>query len=639
MQRNNKDLTSIASAAQFLCVVVFVGILFVARDVLIPLALGILVAFLLTPIVNRLQRWGCSNVLAVAMTSGAVFGGIALMLMLLVSNLTQLSKDIPRYQEELAEKISTVREYGNEITAKLSRISADLNVGGETGNRNGDDLGQDIDAGTIKVSGNGEEEAELGKDANSARGASPNEPIYVQLASDSMLTIRSWAGSAGAILGPIGTFGLVLVFALFLLIYRDDLRDRFVATISRGNYVVSTEALREASSRISRYLLAQFLLNVSYGILFAIGLTLIGYFLAPDGVFPNAVLLGALAGLFRFVPYAGPLIGAVLPILVSIAIFPGYQIVLGVFVMILVMELLSNNVVEPLVYGSRTGVSSIAVILAAVFWGSLWGPVGLLLATPLTVCLVVLGTYVPRFKYLATMLSDSQQIEPSLRVFQRLISGDTHKLRELVKTEKADRTLEAFFDEIVVPACRRVIRNGSRNSINELELIDNFSKAIDEVGVFDEKEEDALADAQTGSLTDKLVDEQPKKQICYAIATNPGADQLLLRGVVHLLAQDWEIRVVSAAEFPDDVAMEIANKQPQLVLIVSMHLQGGRQLRYWCKSLRKAKYSNTITVLLPARLRDYDGVFNRLRQAGANFVMTSMRQAIRRTQLHANTLQ
>ncbi len=638
MLRNSKDLKSIASAAQLLCVVVFIGILFVARDVLIPLALGILIAFLLTPVVNRLQRWGCSNLVAIALTSGAVFGVIALCLTLLVSNLTQLSADVPRYQDELSKKVANIRDYGRRISDKLSRISTNLSKGGESREKNESQTNAEHNDDAAGDTQNREAEAKVQAAENQSRGSSPDLPFYIQPSSDSMLTVRSWAGSAGAILGPIGTFGLVLVFALFLLINRDDLRDRFVATISRGNYVVSTEAIQEASNRISRYLLAQFILNVSYGVIFAIGLLAIGFFLAPDGKFPNALLLGGIAGLVRFVPYAGPLIGAAFPILIAIAIFPGYQVVVGVVLMIVVMELLSNNVVEPLVYGSNTGISSIAVILAAVFWGSLWGPVGLLLATPLTVCLVVLGTYVPRFKYLATLLSGSQQIEPSLRIFHRLIAGDTYKLRELIKTEKADRTTDTFFDEIIVPTCRRIKKNGTRNGINELELIDSLAKAMDEIGVFDDMAAKTPATLSTDSLSTSADAEQSAKPICYAIATNPGADQLLLRGTLHLMAENWTIRVVSIAEFPDDVATEIAENNPQLVLIAAMHLQGGRQLRYWCKSLRSAKYTGTITILLSARLQNYDSVFNRLRKVGANFVMTSVRQVSRRMLLDANPL-
>ncbi len=638
MQRSSKELKSIASAAQFLSVVVFVGVLFAARDVLIPLALGVLIAFLLTPIVNLLQRWGCSNVAAVAMTSSAVFGVIALSIMLLVSNLTQLSADVPRYQDELSKKIASIRDYGQQISTKLSRISTNLSDGGKDRKKNESQTNEEQnDEGSEQTQSRETVDQVQAKD-NQARGSSADLPIYVQAASDSMLTVRSWAGSAGAILGPIGTLGLVLVFALFLLVYRDDLRDRFVATISRGNYVVSTEAIQEASNRISRYLLAQFVLNVTYGVLFAIGLVVIGYFLAPDGEFPNAVLLGCVAGLVRFVPYAGPLIGAAFPILIAIAIFPGYQVVIGVIVMIVIMELLSNNVVEPLVYGSNTGISSIAVIFAAVFWGSLWGPVGLLLATPLTVCLVVLGTYVPKFKYFATLLSDSQQIEPSLRIFQRLIAGDAHKLRELIKTEKADRTIDTFFDEVIVPTCRRISKNGSRDGINELELIDSLSKALDEAGVFDDMPEERPVNEASDSISTSVDDTQPPKPSCYAIATNPGADQLLLRGTLHLLAQDWTLRVVSTAEFPDDVANEIAEKKPQLVLIVAMHLQGGRQLRYWCKSLRSAKYTGSISILVSAKLRNYDTVSNQLRKVGANFVMTSVRQVVRKMQLQAKPL-
>ena len=215
------------------------------------------------------------------------------------------------------------------------------------------------------------------------------------------------------LLGPLGTAGLVILLVIFMLLKREDLRSRLIRLIGQGRISATTRAMEDAGQRVSRYLLMQFLVNVTFGIAVAVGLFFIGM--------PNAILWGAFATVLRFIPYIGPWIAAAFPIILSLAVSPTWMmplLTLGIFVS---LELICSNVVEPWLYGSSTGVSSIALIVAAVFWTWLWGPIGLLLSTPLTVCLVVIGRHVPRLAFFSILLSDEQALTPAEECYHRLL--------------------------------------------------------------------------------------------------------------------------------------------------------------------------------------------------------------------------
>ena len=238
----------------------------------------------------------------------------------------------------------------------------------------------------------------------------------------------------GTLLEVLGTTGIVIVLVVFFLVRREDLRDRFIHLVGKGHVTVTTQMLEDADTRVSRYLSMLFLVNVTFGISVGIGLYLIGV--------PNAILWGILAAALRFIPYIGPWIAAAMPIGLSMAISTGWVapiLTVGLFV---VLELFSNNVLEPWLYGKNTGVSAVAVLVAAVFWTWLWGPVGLLLATPLTVCLLVVGKHVPQLSFLDILLGNEPVFEPKKRIYQRL-------WREIKKRQ---------------PNCSRIILSTGRSS-------------------------------------------------------------------------------------------------------------------------------------------------------------------------------
>ena len=251
----------------------------------------------------------------------------------------------------------------------------------------------------------------------------------------------------GSLLGPLATAAIVVVFVVCLLLEREDFRDRFLKLVSRGDLRTSTRVMTEAGRRVSRYLLVQLSVNVIYGTVFGLGLYFIGI--------PDALIWGLLTALFRYIPFVGTLIAACLPFALAVAIDPHWGMLIEVGVLFFGMELVVTNAIEPRLYGSSTGLSALAVIIAAMFWATLWGPVGLILSTPLTVCLVVLGRYVPQLQFLETMLGSEPVLVREEQLYQRLVSGNTEEAIDLAEEYVAKSgSPRAFYDEVAIPALR-----------------------------------------------------------------------------------------------------------------------------------------------------------------------------------------
>ena len=269
-------------------------------------------------------------------------------------------------------------------------------------------------------------------------------PLPVEVVEPALKPLQLVRTILGPLIEPLATGGIIIVVVIFMLLKREDLRDRFIRLVGAGDLNRTTEALQDAGARVGRYLLMQLVVNVTYAIPLGTALWIIGV--------PNAPLWGLLALILRFVPYIGPIIASIFPLALALAVDPGWTMVLWTAAIFIVLELVSNNLIEPWLYGSRTGLSSIAIIVAAIFWTWLWGPLGLLLSTPLTVCLVVLGRHVPQFQFLDVLLGNEPVLEPHQQLYQRLLSGDpdeaTRRAEEYLKGDH----LVAFYENIAIPA-------------------------------------------------------------------------------------------------------------------------------------------------------------------------------------------
>ncbi len=619
MTQPKSELAMIAAVAQMLVVALSVAALYFARDVFIPLALGLLLSFLLSPLVDRLRRMGIPNIAAVVTTAALTFLLLAGGLTLLGRELTKLVGDLPQYKDELVAKARSVAGMTTGMGGSLDELADEVSeaMEGQPEEKAGDDpqptfldrLSNQVFPDSTNV------KADAPHD-----GTSSKRPLYIRQVRDD-LSLASWASSAGSVLGPLTTAGLVSVFALFMLVHRDDLRDRIIAVISHGNYVTTTEALDEAAERISRYLVAQTIVNTSYGFVLTIGLALIGWGMTPEGSFPNAILWGVLATCLRFVPYVGPTVAAIFPLAIALSVFPGYGVALAVLALIITLELISNNILEPWLYGASTGISAVAVIVAAVFWGWLWGPVGLLLSTPLTVCLVVLGRYVPRFRVLSTMLGEDVEIKNSMRFYQRLLAGDEHRAWEMLRQHADNSNFDESCDEVLVPALKRIRLDNDEDQLTDADANRLFSISG---GLIDKLHQHVQSTVEAAS------EDKPEADASLPLIIGLSSHHFSEGLVLNLLRAggegNFQLSAIDEETHPEAVGRQVASSSPAVVVIVVLPKGGFVQARYLCRSVRKEGYTGPVIVACLGKFKNFDQLFVKFRKSGATGMTTSFSQ-------------
>lgn len=392
---------------------VVIAALYYGRAILMPLFLAFLLGFMLDPLVVRLKRWGLPRVYAVVAVMVGVLAALGLSAVFLGNQVSALSAQLPTYQSNIQHKLRELRSKA-----------------GQPGLFDG--AVRTFDA----------VQREVNKAAANRTGPAVQRVQVEERPPTPMEQALGWAEVGMA---PLATAGIVLVFTVLVLLDRVDLRDRLLR-LWGGSLHRSTDAMDEAGRRISRYLTMQLAVNVSYGLPMALGLWAIGV--------PGALLWGSVAALMRFVPYVGPMIAAVFPLALAFAVDPGWDMFLWTAALIVVLELLSNNIVEPLLYGASTGLSAMSLMVAATFWTALWGPIGLIMSTPLTVCLLVVGHHLPRFAFLNVLLGSQPALDPPTRLYQRLLAGDEEEAIEVVTQQTQDGDLAAFYDDAGLPVLR-----------------------------------------------------------------------------------------------------------------------------------------------------------------------------------------
>jgi predicted PurR-regulated permease PerM len=397
---------------------IVIALLYFGGGILVPLVLAILLAFALTPLVDLLgRRLHLPDPVAVIVAVLIALIALGSFGYLVGTQLVGLAHDFPKYQATVLGKIRAV----------------------QSGLGNADFVEQVISAyKALFQQFNG---------AASSAAPSGQQPIPVTVSNEGAGPIGLLSSFLGSVLAPLATAAIVTVFLIFLLLGRGDLRDRFFRLVSQGGgYSATTRAIGDASARLGRYLLMQLAVNATYGTIFGTGLMLIGV--------PGAMLWGLMIALFRYIPYVGALIVAIIPFMLAFAVDPGWGMLAMTVGLYLALDLTTSNLIEPRLYGSSTGVSPLALLLAAMFWATLWGPIGLILSTPMTVCLVVLGRYVPQFKLFDTLLGSEPVLHPAERFYQRLLKGDTVEAIEIADETVATDGQDAMYDTLLLPALR-----------------------------------------------------------------------------------------------------------------------------------------------------------------------------------------
>ncbi len=397
-------------------IVAVAAILYVARDVFLPLAIAMLITFALSPLVTRLRRLGLPMVATVLVTVTTTFLAIALFVVVVMGQLGQLAQNLPTFQANIIAKVESFQDDGDGsgIVSRLSRMVSAIN-----------------------------REISAVVPADGGEATQPRAPMPVELI-EPRSAVQTVIDLVVPLVSPIAMTGLVIVLVIFMLLEREELRDRFIRLVGSNDLHRTTQVLEEAGQRVGRYLLTQLLVNLIYAVPIGVGLYFIGV--------PNAVLWGLLTLVLRFVPYIGSVLAAAFPLFLSFAVAPDWSAVLWTAALFAGVELVTSNFVEPWLYGSRTGVTPLAIIIAAIFWTWLWGPLGLVISTPLTVCLVVLGRHVPQFELFDILFGDEPVLQPHARLYQRLLAGDAIEATSRAEEAVEEDYLVDYYRDVGLPA-------------------------------------------------------------------------------------------------------------------------------------------------------------------------------------------
>ncbi|ODA67832.1 AI-2 transport protein TqsA [Methyloligella halotolerans] len=441
-----------ATLQNLLIAALVIGGLYIGREVLLPLALAILLAFVLTPPLVFLRRLKVPRVIGVTLLVGASFAVIIGLGWFMSQQVTELAGNLPRYQYTLSKKIDAFR--------KTTAQSPALEKATETLRRLQEQLEAD------------REDADQ-QDTQAKRDADARpKPIPVQVIGDDDGILPVYQNVIGTLLPPLATIGIVFLFCVFILMQREDLRDRGIRLVGSSDLQRTTSAMNDAARRLSQYFLRQLLINSLYGVFIGFGLWLIGV--------PSPAVWGLLAALMRFVPYIGSYIAAAFPLLLAAAVDPGWNTFLMTGGLYLVSEPIMGQVVEPLVYGHGTGLSPIAVVGSTIFWTWLWGPLGLLLAMPITVCLMVLGRHVEGLQFLEVLLGDRPALSPQQSFYQRALTGDAAEATYQAELCLKDQSLQSYLDHVAVGGLQLAQADYQRGALGKDQMV-RISDTVEEV--------------------------------------------------------------------------------------------------------------------------------------------------------------
>jgi len=516
---------------------VFAG-LYWLQAVLIPIALAVLLTFLLSPVVGTLQRRGLGRVPAVLVTvvlTLSVLGGIG---WTLTRQLVTLADELPQYSLNIHQRIADLR--GASKGGSVEKVQKTV---------------EDV-VGEIRKT--------------DKPGVTRQKPIAVVLEPPSILA------HLPTLLQALASAVVVTVLMIFMLLERRELRDRVILLIGYRRMTATTRALDEAGARISRYLLMQSTINGGFGVAVGLGLFLIGV--------PYAVIWGALAAALRFIPYVGSFVAMLLTLALSLAVFTGWRepaLVVGMF---LVLDLVVT-VVEPWLYGQSAGVSQVALMIAVIFWTWLWGPVGLLLATPLTVCLIVLGKHLPALGFIVVLMGDRPVIEAKARYYQRLLARDQDEAADILETYVRAEGPESVYDAMVLPALYYAKQDRDRGLLSEddAQFVAQATREILDVLAHDAP---ALSGRDTGDLSVSGPGADTRIRIVGCPARDE-TDVLALEMVRHLLdPARYRMEVSGTGRLTAEVVAWVDLHRPALLCIGAVAPGGLSQARHLCKRLR-----------------------------------------------------
>ncbi len=556
--------------------VLIVTVLYFGREIFMPIALAVLLSFALAPVVRRFRLWHLPRVAAVLTAVMLAFLFVAGLTWLMAVQVTELARDLPRYQETMREKIVSLKgaaaasdamETASGVLERLSQEIARPNPG---------------DAPAVTI------------------GGDARAPVPVVVREPPPGPLDTLASLIEPLIHPFAITGIVIIFVIFILLQREDLRNRFIKLVGAGDLQKATAALDDAAGRLSRLLLTQLLMNTVFGIVIGVGLTLIGV--------PIAALWGMLAGILRFVPYIGGIIAAGLPVALAAAVDPGWSMLWQAALLFLVAETVTGHFIEPMLYGRSTGLSPVAVVVAATFWTWLWGPVGLVLSTPMTVCVMVLGRHVKGLAFIELLLGDRPALSPPELFYQRMLAGDATEVTAVAEELLKERSLSEYYDSIALPGLRLAQTDLDRGALDQRALArirDTAEEVIENLDTYEDRAPDTAPRRAEGAEAEAAVEAVPDHEelpvfaqsdlpeawrgrlpvMCLAIATP--LDEAAAMMLARLLVKHG---IGARAETPDAMSARRLDELPDggtAVVCLCAFGAPEAQLRYAQRRLRR----------------------------------------------------
>lgn len=588
MARNNGNNRTPRWVYPAIAFVLVATVLALAHEVLIPVALAVLLAFLLAPLVRWMERARVPRLLAIIVALSVSLAGVGLIGWGVQSEIVDLAKQLPEYRTNILNKLDALR-----VTPQSTLGQAKKTI---------EDLSRHLN------------EAPTGeKDPATASPPQPApEPPTVRVLESPTPPMSYAVAFLARVLHPLISAGIVVVFSVFILLKREDLRNRFIRLIGERDMHVTTPALDEAARRVSRYLAMQVLTNTGAAMLVAMGLFFLGV--------TNAIMWGILIGVLRFVPYIGIWIGALLMTATSIAISDGWSQPLSAFALVIGVEIVSANIVEPLLFSSGTGLSPLAVLASAVFWGWLWGPVGLVLATPLTVCVAVLGRHVQRLAFLDILLGDEPVLSTEAQLYQRMLAGDQDEASRILDAFGSEKPLADVYENLLLPALRMAEVNRHGGELDD----EQVGSVCTMLGVLVEDAGDRPSAAPTSLPTAA----GPGSGLVLCLPARDRGDELAARMLENLVRQNGGRAITLSNELlMGELLEQVSQHAPIAVCVSALPPAAMLHARVLCKRLRSRFPQLSIVIGLWDTRIDPTTARRTINTDAHDYVTTSLAQA------------
>ena len=572
-----------------LALAIGVAALYFMRDVFIPIVFALLLAFLLAPITDGLQKLRLGRIVSALITLVLAFALLALFTGVVVRELVDVAGGFTNYQQSIQKRVQHMpgtRAIAN-VTRGIQAITRSFS------NLDTNQEGQPAHPGKRQT-------------VPPVSQSAPPEAVP----GGSFALIRNLITP---LVGPLGQTAIVLIFTTFILLNKQDVRNRFIRLAGLGRIGVTTLALDDAGNRVGRYLRFALLINSSFGGLITIGLLLIGL--------PYAALWGIIAGLMRFIPYFGILISCSAPLLLSLAVFTGWVKTGLVLLLFFVLEAVAGNVLEPIVYGANTGTSPLGLLVAAVFWTVLWGPVGLVLSTPVTVCLVVFGRYFPQLSILHVLLAEEPALTDPTRLYQRLLATDREESKTIIDEALKEGSLVELYDELLIPALKLAEQDRHKGSL-QAERSDYIFLTLNDM--IREIENQSAGEEGAGGTPLQFEPAADCRQQIACMGVMDEADELCAT----MLAQVLHRYGCHCVHFPSDWIHELREDTDDIIILSAVPPFALVSARSYCARIRRRCPSSTIVVGMWGYASDPEKIKARFGPAKPDHVITRFAQAL-----------